>query len=63
MRVRTKEIAPSLVARRGVLDLDDFSREEIELVLETSDAMKEILAREIRKSSRSARQNYYYRLL
>jgi len=49
MRVRTKEIAPSLVARRSVLDLDDFSREEIELVLETSEAMKEVLAREIRK--------------
>ena len=49
MRVRTKEIVPSLAARRSVLDLDDFRREEIELVLETSDAMKEVLAREIRK--------------
>lgn len=49
MRVHTKEIVPSLAARRSVLDLDDFSREEIELVLETSNAMKEVLAREIRK--------------
>ncbi len=49
MRVRTKDISPSLVTRRAVLDLDDFSREEIELVLETAEAMKEVLAREIRK--------------
>jgi len=49
MRVRTKEIVPSLIARRSVLDLDDFSQEEIELVLETAGAMKEVLAREIRK--------------
>ena len=27
-----------------ILDLDDFSREEIKLVFEISDAMKEILA-------------------
>jgi aspartate carbamoyltransferase catalytic subunit len=33
--------------RRHVLDLDDFSRDEIELVLETTDAMKEVLAREV----------------
>ena len=33
--------------RRHVLDLDDFSLEEIELVLETTDAMKEVLAREV----------------
>ena len=32
---------------RHVLDLDDFSVEEIELVLETTEAMKEILARDV----------------
>jgi aspartate carbamoyltransferase catalytic subunit len=33
--------------RRHILDLDDFSVDEIELVLETTDAMKEILARDV----------------
>ena len=33
--------------RRHVLDLDDFSRDEIELVLDTADAMKEVLARDV----------------
>jgi aspartate carbamoyltransferase catalytic subunit len=32
---------------RHVLDLDDFSVEEIELVLETTGAMKEVLARDV----------------
>lgn len=32
---------------RHVLDLDDFSRDEIELVLQTAEAMKEILARDV----------------
>jgi len=32
-----------------VLDLDDFSREEIELVLEIADSMKEVLGREVKK--------------
>src|SRR5579884_2082301 len=32
---------------RHVLDLDDFSRDEIELVLETTDEMREVLARDI----------------
>src|SRR5438067_1525364 len=32
---------------RHVLDLDDFSAEEIGLVLETADAMKEVLARDV----------------
>ena len=35
--------------RRHVLDLDDFTSEEIEVVMETADAMKEILSREIRR--------------
>ena len=34
---------------RHILDLDDFSSEELELVFQTSDAMKEILGREIRR--------------
>ncbi|MCL5256511.1 MAG: aspartate carbamoyltransferase catalytic subunit [Chloroflexi bacterium] len=35
--------------RKHVLDLDDFSRPEIELVLETAEAMKEVLSRPIRR--------------
>ena len=42
---------PALTARvwerRHLLDLDDFSAPELELVLETTDAMKEVLAREV----------------
>jgi hypothetical protein len=34
--------------RRHVLDLDDFSADEIALVLETTKAMKEVLSRDIR---------------
>ncbi len=33
--------------RRHVLDLDDFSRGEIDAVMETADAMKEVLGREV----------------
>ena len=33
--------------RRHLLDVDDFSRAELELVLDTADAMKEVLAREV----------------
>jgi aspartate carbamoyltransferase catalytic subunit len=33
--------------RRHVLDLDDFSADEIELVLETTTAMKEVLSRDV----------------
>ena len=41
---------PSQVARRRhLLDLDDFSREEIKQVLQNSTAMKEVLQRDIRK--------------
>ncbi len=32
-----------------VLDLDDFSREEIELTLEIADSMKEVLGREVKR--------------
>jgi len=39
----------SLWRHRHVLDLDDFSRNEIELVFEITDAMAEILTREVKK--------------
>ena len=35
--------------RRHILDLDDFSRAEIELVLQNADAMREVLRRDIKK--------------
>ena len=35
--------------RRHVLDLDDFSREEVGAVLEIADAMREVLGRDIKK--------------
>lgn len=43
--------SPSLASwhHSHVLDLDDFSRAEIELVLETANAMSEVLTREIKK--------------
>ena len=50
--VRTTPTAsPGLVnrTRSHVLDLDDFSLEELELVLATTDAMREVLGREIKK--------------
>jgi len=34
---------------RHILDLDDFTREEIGLVLETADAMAEVLTREVKR--------------
>src|SRR3972149_791740 len=56
--LRTREPAPansplapeeeaSTWRHRHVLDLDDFSVDEIELVLETTEAMKEVLARDV----------------
>lgn len=33
--------------RRHVLDVDDFTRDEIELVMQTTDAMKEVLGRDV----------------
>lgn len=39
--------APGTWQHGHVLDLDDFSQEEIELVMETASAMKEVLARQI----------------
>jgi len=61
-RIQTREAPPNLTPvepaltpspstrvwqHRHVLDLDDFSVDEIELVLETTGAMKEILARDV----------------
>ena len=43
------EPAVGRVARKHLLDLDDFSRDEIEQVLQTTDAMKEVLRRDIKK--------------
>ncbi len=49
------EVKPEILAttsvwqRRHILDLDDFAPAEIELVLETTDAMKEVLSRPIKK--------------
>ena len=40
---------PPVWRHRHILDLDDFSTDEIELVMETSDAMMEILSRPIKK--------------
>ena len=50
---KQREIEPSLETaiwrRRHILDLDDFTKDEMELVLETADAMKEVLSRDIKK--------------
>jgi aspartate carbamoyltransferase catalytic subunit len=45
--VLPREAASPVWKRRHVLDLDDFTAGEIELVLETADAMKEVLARDV----------------
>jgi len=45
--VRLPPILPPFWHRRHVLDLDDFSAEEIGLVMDTADAMKEVLSRQI----------------
>ncbi len=37
------------IQRRHVLDLDDFSRGEIEEILQTAESMKEVLSREIKQ--------------
>src|SRR4051794_5236435 len=47
---RVPEVEPAAepwVGRRHVLDLDDFSRDEIEVVFQTADEMKEVLSRPI----------------
>ncbi len=46
---KTAVKASAVWQHRDVLDVDDFSAEEIELVFETASAMKDVLARPIRK--------------
>ncbi|MBI2887567.1 MAG: aspartate carbamoyltransferase catalytic subunit [Chloroflexi bacterium] len=41
---------PEGLQHHHVLDLDDFSREELELVFQTTDGMREILTRDIKKA-------------
>ena len=36
--------------RRHVLDLDDFTADELELVMQTTDAMRDVLRREVRRA-------------
>lgn len=55
-RRRAEQQAPSIAtngaqpsAPRHILDLDDFSRAEIELVLQNTDVMREVLRRDIKK--------------
>jgi aspartate carbamoyltransferase catalytic subunit len=43
------ELTASTWKHHHILDLDDFSAEEIELILHITDAMKEVLARPIKK--------------
>lgn len=42
-------LSTALWRHRHVLDLDDFTREEIELVMDIADAMAEILQREVKR--------------
>ncbi len=43
------ELTPSAWQRHHILDLDDFTPEEIELVFQISDTMKEVLGRDIKR--------------
>jgi aspartate carbamoyltransferase catalytic subunit len=46
----TTQVTPALEAkwtRRHLLDVDELSRDEIELLMQTTDAMKEVLGREV----------------
>lgn len=50
MRIEETNIVPSAIwHHQSVLDLNDFTTEEIELVFDTADAMEEVLTREIKK--------------
>lgn len=49
MQTRPEESRSPRTQRRHVFDLDDFSRDEIEEILETAERMKEILSREIKQ--------------
>ncbi|MBM2832080.1 MAG: pyrB [Dehalococcoidia bacterium] len=44
------EISTSVWKHNHILDLDDFTREEIELIFVITDGMKEILSREIKRA-------------
>ncbi len=44
-----REQIQSIFQRRHLLDLDDFSADELRLLLQTTGAMKEVLARPVRK--------------
>ena len=44
---QTPATAPASWQRKHVLDVDDFSVEEIELVMTTTDAMREVLGRDV----------------
>ncbi|GIT02528.1 MAG: hypothetical protein CM1200mP27_11530 [Chloroflexota bacterium] len=43
------ELIQGVLTRKHVLDLDDFSKDEILEVLESSRSMKEVLGRDIKK--------------
>ena len=47
--VQPREQPRAVLPRRHILDLDDFTREEIETVFRITDGMKEILTRQIKK--------------
>lgn len=50
MRIEEAAILPSHIwNHQSVLDLDNFTREEMELVFDTAGAMEEVLSREIKK--------------
>jgi aspartate carbamoyltransferase catalytic subunit len=49
LAIPTGPIKSHLATRRHVLDIDDFSQEEINEVLQNTDVMKEVLSRDIRK--------------
>jgi len=59
--IDTPDIEGSLTSepkpRKHVLDLDDFSQEEISAVLDSARSMKEVLGRDIKKSSGAARKS------
>lgn len=46
---RSSDSTSQVIGRRHVLDLDDFSKEEIQAVLQNTEGMKEVLQRDIKK--------------
>ena len=49
MITRSSDSTSQVIGRRHVLDLDDFSKEEIQAVLQNAEGMKEVLQRDIKK--------------